>query len=84
MKAERKLLRLRGLVFLPRLFLHSNTSKGKLLLKLQHLNSLYDDTLSIVCAYNHQTKGGNPRAGVQPLTFDILIINWEGLISAFK
>lgn len=64
--------------------LHSNTSQGKPLLKLQHLNSLYDDTLSIVCAYNHQTKGGDPGVGVQPLTFDFLIINWKGLISAFK
>ena len=58
--------------------------EGKPLFKPQHLNSLYDDTLSIVCAYNHQTKGGDPRAGVHPLTFDIFIINWEGLISAFK
>lgn len=54
------------------------------LFKPQHLNSLYDDTLSIVCAYNHQTKGGDPGAWVHPLTFDIFIINWEGLISAFK
>lgn len=60
-------LGVRGLVLPPGLMLHSNKAGtwwwwGWSSPLPQHLNSSYDDTLSIVCAYNNQTKGGDPGA----------------------